>query len=164
MACRGVHFALAPEQELELLSASGDEEVMEVIESIEEKWEKEFLVESDKAWDAIHRCLTDGRLSFDSRAHPLGAVILGGRHLHEGEDYIVAFVARDEVPGLASSLSGLSESWLRERYFSLLGADEYDGEIGEEDFEYTWVYLSEIQKFFNRASQSGRSVVFTVDQ
>ena len=33
-----------------------------VQEEIEEPWDEEWLLEMDKAWDAIHRCLTDGRL------------------------------------------------------------------------------------------------------
>jgi hypothetical protein len=35
-----------------------------LIEEIEETWEEPFVVESDKAWDAIHRCLTDGSLLY----------------------------------------------------------------------------------------------------
>jgi hypothetical protein len=35
---------------------------MAQIEAIEEAWDLDHLAESDKAWDAIHRCLTDGQL------------------------------------------------------------------------------------------------------
>ena len=164
MACRGVHFALTKQQEQEILNASDDEELMGVIECIEEKWESEFLVESDKAWDAIHRCLTDGQLRFDRAAYPLSLVICGGKHLHEGADYIVALVSREEVVDVVNGLESVSELWLRERYFTLLNPLEYDGEIGEDDFQYTWCYLAEIRGFFQRAKEAGRSAIFTVDQ
>ena len=35
---------------------------MAVIEEIEDRWDRDWLVETDKAWDAIHRCLTGGTL------------------------------------------------------------------------------------------------------
>jgi len=164
MACRGVHFALSEEQEIDLLNAADDEAVIEVIEGIESEWNKVFLAESDKAWDAIHRCLTDGNLEYEGGAYPLSLVICGGKHLHKGQDYIVAFVSRPAVVDIADALSGITEAWLRERYFSMLDPAEYDGEIDEEDFEYTWSNLVDVRNLYGRAKESGRSVVFTVDQ
>jgi hypothetical protein len=35
-----------------------------VVEEIEEAWESPF--ETDKAWDALHRCLSDGTLDVTS--------------------------------------------------------------------------------------------------
>jgi hypothetical protein len=59
--------------------------------------------EIDKAWDAIHRALTDGTL--EPGAFPLGRAILGGRQLHRGDDYIVALVTKLEVPAVAGALA-----------------------------------------------------------
>jgi hypothetical protein len=64
----GVHFAITSEQERSLLAADdeGDRDaVAELLEEIEEFWDDDALkVDTDKAWDAIHRCLTDGTLDF----------------------------------------------------------------------------------------------------
>ena len=80
MAARGVHFAITSDQLARVLAASNDDDLMQVIEQIEEAWDKDNLAESDKAWDAIHRCLTDGSLLYESGEYPLNHVICGGRH------------------------------------------------------------------------------------
>jgi hypothetical protein len=41
MACRAVHFAITNDDLTALRGSDGDEAVMEVIEAIEERWEKE---------------------------------------------------------------------------------------------------------------------------
>lgn len=135
---------------------------MEIIEEVEELWEKEHLAESDKAWDAIHRCLTDGSLLYDSGEYPLNHVICGGRQLHQGEDYTVTLVTPKQVKDVAAAVEPLSETWFRERYFSLLNPDDYGGEIGEEDFVYTWDWFQTIRNLFRKAAASGRAVIFTV--
>jgi hypothetical protein len=81
MARRGVHFALTEEQLSRLLGVASDEELISFVEDVEEIWDKESLAESDKAWDAIHRCLTDGSLLYESGEYPLNHVICGGRQL-----------------------------------------------------------------------------------
>ncbi|RYZ66010.1 MAG: DUF1877 family protein, partial [Proteobacteria bacterium] len=65
MACRGVHFAITNDDLAALLNADSDGDVMEVVQSVEERWEANegFICETDKAWDAIHRCLSDGSLT-----------------------------------------------------------------------------------------------------
>ena len=44
----------------------------------------------DKAWDGIHRCLTEGQLGSEDGSYPLNAVILGGLPLYQGEDYVIS--------------------------------------------------------------------------
>ena len=57
MACRGVHFALTSQEDQRLLAATNDAAVVEILqEEVEERWNEEWLYETDKAWDAIHRC------------------------------------------------------------------------------------------------------------
>jgi hypothetical protein len=163
VACRGVYFALSQTQEREILAVSGDDAVMEVIEAIEEKWDEPFLAEMDKGWDAIHRCLTDGRCETDNGTYPLSHAVLGGRQLHEGDDYIVSYVTAEQVRDIAVALQPLDEPWLRERYFALDPSD-YGPEHGEDDCAYTWAYFTEMRDLFERAAGNGRPVIFTVDQ
>jgi hypothetical protein len=163
MAGRGVHFALSPEELGQLLAARSDEEVMTLVESIEEGWDRDFLAESDKAWNAIHRCLTDGSLLYDSGEYPLNHTICGGRQLIEGEDYTVSLVTPEQVKDVASALQALDKAWLKDRYFRLLKPDDYDAEIGEDDFEYTWESFEHVRELYIKAAAADRAVIFTVD-
>lgn len=82
MGCRGVFFALDECNRKKLLSASCDDEVLSIVtEEIEEQWDQEWLCETDKAWDAIHRCLSDGTLNIAIKT-PLAKCVLGGKHLY----------------------------------------------------------------------------------
>ena len=103
MTARGVLFALNNAQQDRLSSAEGDDEVMASISEIEECWDREWLFETDKGWDAIHRCLTDGRLEYDNGAPPLKLCILGGYQLHEGDDYIVSVTPDEQVAAVAAA-------------------------------------------------------------
>lgn len=104
MASRGVHFAIAAEQAEALLAADGNDALMKLIEAIEEAWDKDNLAESDKAWDAMHRCLTDGQLEYGNGSYPLNHCVLGPRQLHAGDDYIVSLVSPEEVRDVAKAL------------------------------------------------------------
>jgi hypothetical protein len=136
---------------------------MALIEEIEEAWDREFLVQSDKAWDAIHRCLTDGSLLYVSGRYPLNHCICGGRQLHQGEGYTVSFVSTDQVKDIAAALAKVIKTWMRRRY-SQIDPDEYNYvQMGDEDFNYTWENFVDVRRFYRRAAEAGRAVIFTVD-
>lgn len=164
MACRGVHFAIESKEAERLLAATSDDAVLEIIEEeIEEAWDEEWLVETDTAWDAIHRCLTDGLLDIEPKFGPRGLAILGGRQLHQGEEYIIALVTPEEAGQVASSLAEIDPAWFRQRY-DAIDPDDYGGPKSNEDFDYTWEYFKPLAAFFKRAGEAGRFVIFTVDQ
>jgi hypothetical protein len=146
----GVHFAITAEQERVLLAAD-DETLGELLGDLEEYWDDDALkVDTDKAWDAIHRCLTDGTLDPDGGEFPLSHAILGGRHLHD--DYYAVHVGADEVRAVADALRGLDRAWLRRRFDA---AGLRDG------FDYTWDNFVDVQAFYGRAAKAGRAVLFT---
>ncbi len=171
MSCRGIYFAITDEDAKRLLAADGDEAVIYFIhEEIEERWNEEWLQPTDKAWDAIHRCLTDGSLRCKGKS-PLEKVVLGGKQLYRGSDYIVSYLAPNEVRDMADLLRGITKDWFRQKYFRLgkrfLGlfrSSSYEGPIGDVDFEYSWSYFEETRQIFEKAFSAGRSVIFTVDQ
>src|SRR6516164_10101573 len=109
MSARGVHFAVTPAQEKQLLAAKSDRRLMELVAEIEEAWEDPFVVETDKAWDTIHRCLTDGSLLYISGKYPLNHCICGGRQLIRGRDYTVSYVSAPQVKDVAEALSKISK-------------------------------------------------------
>ena len=163
MSARGVHFAVTPTQALALLAAKSNRKLMPLIEQIEETWEKPFVVESDKAWDAIHRCLTDGSLLYVSGDYPLNHCICGGRQLYRGRSYTVSFVSAPQVKDVLESLSKITKTWMRRRYARLDPVEYNEVEIGEEDFSYTWENFLDIRRFYRKAAEAGRAVIFTVD-
>jgi len=134
-----------------------------VTEEVEEAWDEAWLYESDKAWDAIHRCLTDGRLELENGSPPLNLVVFGGEQLYTRGDYYVCFVSKPLVCAVASALKGYSHSDFETAY-ARLAATSYAGPINADDMEYTWEHLEGLKGFFAKAARAGRSVVFTVDQ
>jgi hypothetical protein len=161
MACRGVHFALTPEEAGHLWSALEDEGLMAAIEEIEDRWDRDWLLETDKAWDAIHRCLTDGTLAYGPT--PLHKCILGEGNLHEGDNYMVNLLEPDEVKEVAAAIRVIDEPSLRRSYLAI-DPDDYDSALSEEDFGYTWGNFQDLREFFEKSSSNDRAVVFTVSQ
>ena len=145
------------------MSDAALDRIREIIqEDIEARWDEEWLQAVDKAWDAIHRCLTDGTLRCKGKS-VLEKCVLGGQQLHAGEDYIVSFLATDEVHAVCEACQGLTKDWFLQRYSDLESSD-YDGPVGQTDFEYTWEYFEELRQFLRKSAEAGKAVVFTVDQ
>jgi hypothetical protein len=163
VGCRGVLFAIDQEELQALRQATSDSEVQAVVAAIEKRWDERFLAETDKAWDAIHRSLTDGTLAWGNGSFPLNRCILGGEDLYQGEDYIVTLTEGHEVPAVAAALQQVTEADMRQAYDRLDPAD-YGPEWSEEDFEYTWSWFQQVRDLWSRAATAGRAVIFTVDQ
>lgn len=165
MACRGVLFAITQEQAHRLRAARvNDALVLSIVQDeIEEGWDEAHLCQTDKAWDAIHRCLGDGTLK--SGQDPLSLCILGGEQLHGDRSYIVSLLTPEQVNSVAEAARPLDKSWFREAYFRIDPADyAVPGQLNEEDFEYTWAYFESVREFYEKAAAETRWTIFTVDQ
>ena len=163
MACRGVHFALTDEEGRRLLAAQENDQILAIIDELEDRWDEAWLAPSEKAWDAMHRCLSNGTLYYDEGEYPLNRTVLGGKHLYDGDDYVVAYVAPNEAKDVAAALAPISEADFRTRY-DLIDEDDYDGARGDDDFKYTWENFLGVRELYRKAAAEGRAVVFTVDQ
>jgi hypothetical protein len=163
MGCRGVLFAIDQQETQALRGAISDDQVQAVVAAIEERWDERFLGQTDKAWDAIHRCLTDGTLAWGNGSFPRNRCILGGESLHHGEEYVVTLTEARDVPAVAAALQQVTEAEMRQAYDRLDPADN-GPEWSEEDFEYTWSWFQEVRDLWSRAAAAGRAVIFTVDQ
>ena len=144
MGCLGVHFALIEDEVGALKAQPSDSERLDYLqEVIEETYfgeRREWLAESDKAWDAIHRTLTGGKLSLDNGTFPLSHVILGGEVIYALDDYIMSLKTPWEVKEIASGLRGLAERAFRQHYFAI-DQEDYGFQVGEEDYQYTLVMV-----------------------
>src|SRR5882724_8273179 len=108
MGCLGVHFAIGAGEAKRLLDAEDDDELVEIVkEEIEEAWEMAF--ETHKAWDTLHRCLSNGTLNSDEGEPPLNRVFFGGQTLNTEADYFVVLVTPPEVKEIAAALAKLTE-------------------------------------------------------
>ncbi|HOQ37889.1 MAG TPA: YfbM family protein [Acetivibrio sp.] len=163
MSCIGVLFAIESWQTEMLKKCKNDEELVEYIqEEIEEEWDEDWLCETDKAWDAIHRCFADGELDLFGGKPPLNAVIFGGEILNTQPDYYVSLKSNKLVKEIAKEIKDISKDDLRNLYYKI--SDSYQVDISEEDFEYTWEWFENVKDFYVKVAKSNRDVIFTVDQ
>ncbi len=170
MACRGVYCALTDDEARKLLTAETDPEVLAIVqETIEREGGTHWVHETDKAWDAMHRCLTDGTFECKGKSI-LEKCVLGGRPLYRGKEYLVSFLSPDEVRDVSNALRPIQQDWFRENYFGLkrkfLWFDRtgYEGTIDEDEFQYTWACFEDTRIFFQRAAGGHRAVIFTAGQ
>ena len=163
MACRGVYYAIDPETLSRVLAAKTDSAAVDAVMDVSQTLEPQWRHATDKSWDALHRCLGDGTLAIPKTFAPLPAAVLGGEQLHSGDAWIISLVRPERVRAVADALAKITQEWLRERYDALNPRD-YDGDMGDDDFEYTWDWFQGLPDLFERAAHSGRAVVFAVDQ
>ena len=167
MSCLGVHFALT-EDEVKRLCAMEDEQerLSYIVEDLEERYLTKpatYAAQSDKAWDAMHRTLADGYLTWDGGHYPLNHVVLAGTLLYTADDYIMSLKDPAQVKDIAAALDGMTENDFRERY-NQIPPGNYDTELGDDDFAYTWNWFQHVRELYRRAAAEGRHVLFTADQ
>jgi hypothetical protein len=159
MAARGVHFSLSEDEAQELLGFETEcDRVEHLHEVIEEEYfenQPERKAESDKAWDAMQRVFEDD--------YPLSHLVLGGESICSDRDHVMILKTPQQVRDVAAALPAVTEAAFRARYFKIDPAG-YDGEVGEQDFGYTWEWFQEVREFWLRAAEEGRYVLFTADQ
>jgi len=158
----GIHFALDTEQEKALLAAKSDRKLMELLEALEENGDERWQCQTDKAWDGIHRCLTDGELLYDNGEYPLNHAVCGGRQLHRGDANTVSYIDVRQTKDVAAALDKIAKPGMRKRY-ALIDPDDYEFELDDEDFEYLWSNFLDLRRFYEKAAAAGRAVVFTTD-
>ena len=112
MACLGVHFALTADDVQQLRSISDESDRLDHLQSvIEDNYlsdDPQFAAESDKAWDAMHRTLANGNLSWDGGSYPLNHTVLAGELLYRQPDYIMSLKTPQQVRDVAADLPAIS--------------------------------------------------------
>lgn len=167
MSSLGVHFALTESDVAKIKSIEDEQERLDYLtEEIEEQYlsgDKEFAAESDKAWDAIHRALSDGELTWDGGLYPLNHVVLGGELLYTDDDYVMSLKNPLQVQEISKAIENIDIGEFRERYLKI-DPEDYENELSSDDFEYTWYWFQNVRQLFKRAADDHRFVLFTVDQ
>lgn len=119
-------------------------------------------VETDKAWDAIHRCLGNGELIYEAENYPLDHAILGGEILCDDQGLLLIYKTPEQVKDVAKALATYTMDKMRKAYFKL-DPEDYKYEIGEEDWAYTKDWFSGMPGFYGRAAAANMGVIFSVD-
>lgn len=167
MSCRGVHFALTEDDVAAIRMLEDEQQRLTYLqEEVEEKYCADpmtYAAESDKAWDAMHRALADGELTWDGGDYPLNHAVLAGELLYTQSDYIMSLKTPQQVRDVAAGLAGLSEGDFRKRY-NAIDSTNYGQDLTDEDFDYTWDWFQNVRQLFQRAASEGRYVLFTADQ
>jgi uncharacterized protein DUF1877 len=170
MACLGAHFAITAEVAAQLNhDGLTNADIVAFIENQHEALRAEGWVASTfKAWDGIHRCLTDGKLELGNT--PAHLCILGATERfwvrrEDGQlEYIVNLLEPGDVRRVADAIRGIDQAEMHRGYDNIDPDSFYRLNMSEDDFEYTWQYFQPLQAFFQRAADAGRWVVFRVDQ
>lgn len=167
MTALGVHFALADEDVASLRALPDDAARLDFVSgNIEERYfaqHRDDIAQSDKAWDALHRALADGKLTREGGTYPLNHTVLAGELLYAGGGYIMSLKTPAQVRDIAAALEALTEDEFRKRYYAIDQSD-YDMDLDEDDFAYTWESLTDVRTLYRRAAAQGRHVLFTADQ
>ncbi len=167
MGCLGVLFSLDARTVAKLKSFQSDEDRLDYLQmEIEETYMEEhphWTCELDKAWDAIHRTLTNGKLEWDGGTYPLNHFILGGEILYFETDYIMTLKTPEQVADIANTIDRVKREIFRQKYFSI-DPNDYGFATSEDDFEYTWHWFAESVGFWKTAAAEKRFVLFSADQ
>jgi len=174
MACLGVHHAVTADVADRLVRdwpADSFEKRIR-LEDLERQFNallaEGWLEMTDKAWDGIHRSLTDGKLELGST--PRHLCILGATERfwirrEDGQlEYIINLLDPSDVHRVADAIRGIDRDELQRGYEGIDPESLYWHYMSEEDFEATWEFFRSLRAFFERAATAGRWVVFKVDQ
>ena len=167
MGCLGVHFALTEDEVNTLKSFDNDDDLLEYFqEELEEIYfdeQPEFKAETDKSWDAMHRLLSDGDLSYKTGPEPLRLVVIGGEQMYFRDNYIMSLKTPAQANAIASAITVISKEYFREHY-DKMDEKKYGYPKSDEDFEYTWAYFGDIVALYQKAAAENRYVLFTAFQ
>jgi hypothetical protein len=123
----------------------------------------ELVLECHMAWDAIHRCLTDGSLDPEGGDFPLNHCVLGGRRLHKGDGFEAVLIRPDIVPYVADATNEVRLGEFRDQFFEL-DPEDYQRPIEDKEFDRIWATFRQLQSFFEYAAAERVAVLFTVER
>ncbi|MGH7223414.1 MAG: DUF1877 family protein [Gemmataceae bacterium] len=85
MRGQGIHYALDIVERDVLDEIKSNRALLSFTELIMRGRDEKWYQLTDKAWEAIHRCLADGTFDYRWSADPLYNCILSGDNLYDGQ-------------------------------------------------------------------------------
>lgn len=163
MVGRGYHIALAREHAKTLFGIKDDAGLRKFLDDLKQRPDMKKsgrVLDSGTLWDPIQRCLTDGELDPGGGEFPLDHAVLGGKQLHQANDYAAVLVRPDMTRFIADALAEIDEEDLRKKFFALK-PESYGRPINEKHFMEMWLMLQNLKIFFAAAADNLEAVVFT---
>lgn len=163
MVGRGYHIALAREHAKRVFGQKDDESLRAFLQELitaPEMIKSGRVLNTGKAWNAIHRCLTEGELDPTAGDFPLNQVVLGGKQLHQGDDYAAVLIRPDMTTFVSEALNGIKEPEFRAKFFALDPAS-YKLPMDEKAFLEVWLAITNLRVFFDAAAENMEAVLFT---
>lgn len=163
MVGRGFHIALSREHAKQLFAIKDDLSLLQFLEELKgmpDLKKSGRILDLGTAWDAIHRCLTEGELDPAGGDFPLNHAVLGGKQLHKGADSTAVLVRPDMTRFIADALEELTEDDFRKKFFAL-NPQSYQQPIDEKHFMKTWIALLTLKDFYLATAENMEAVVFT---
>lgn len=161
---QGAYIVLQREDAKELFAQQDDASVRAVAErlrSSQKHRDEDLVLDCGIHWDPIHRALTDGTLDRDGGEFPLDHCVLGGRRLHQGDDFEAILIRPDIVPHVTEGLHDLKRQEFAERYMAL-DPEDYGRQPSEAEGDETWAMVKLIRQLFEDAGNEHAAVLFTV--
>jgi hypothetical protein len=162
VAGRGYHIALGRDHAKRLFGLKEDQAILKFLEELKASPEMKKsgrLLDTGTAWDAMHRCLSEGELDPTAGDFPLNHAVLGGKHLHQGDDYAAVLVRPDMTRFIADALAEVDEDEFRKKFMAL--PPSYQQPRGEKEFIEVWLALQNLKVFYEAATENLEAVVFT---
>jgi len=160
---RGFHIALGREHAKTLFGIKDDAALLKFLDELKTRPDMKKngrVLETERLWDPIHRCLTEGELDPAGGEFPLNHAVIGGKQLHKGADCVAVLVRPDMVRFVSDALSELTEEAMRPKFFGLPKAACATPQ-DEKNFMALWLALKDLQVFFEAAADNLEAVVFT---
>lgn len=163
MPGNGVLFALSPGENQRLLAIpEARARAAWVAHEIEERWDRDWLIETDDLWSPVHYCLW-GSADYPPDGAPAEAkLIFGGMAAGVTGHYTIDYKDPELVRQIASALAKMRDDALWARA-GLIERDGYAGRKGIEiqsDIVHT---VHALKDFYRKAADAARAVIFTVD-
>ncbi len=155
MSGSGVLFAIDDETLGRLGEAEADDEILELVSELEERWER--ACELDDGWAAIAETCRDAAAR-DARLAALEHAVVGETLLTEGE-VVVTVNAEDRTLLVAAALERWGASGFRAAYAARIrGEGEPSGD--EDELDWCTERFERMRALHAEAAQAGRAVLF----
>lgn len=162
MVGTGYLIALSRDNAKRVFAQGDDAGLISLLDELKKSPElkkKGHVLDMAKAWDAIHRLLTEGTLEPNGGDFPLNTAILGGKPIHKGTDFAAVVVRPDMTPFVAEALAEVTQEDFQKKFGDLPGHGYNQGTTSK-DFDEVWRVTRLLKDFYEFCAAERLAVLF----